>query len=78
MTSGQVKSVPNFWSANLAHRELRNATFEGKKSQPQLHFRTLYIVECTKHEARTIGKKIVGIISHSAFVSGQDDELDDA
>ena len=57
MTSGQVKSVPNFWSANLAHRELRNATFEGKKSQPQLHFRTLYIVECTKHEARTIGKK---------------------
>ena len=28
-------------SANLVHRELRNATFVGKKCQLQLHFRTV-------------------------------------
>ena len=30
-------------SANLVHRELRNATFEEKKCQPQLKSRTLGI-----------------------------------
>ena len=31
-------------SANLIHRELRNATFEGGKCQPQLKGRTLDII----------------------------------
>ena len=35
MAQGQIKI-----SANLVHRELRNAAFEVKRCQPQLHCRT--------------------------------------
>ena len=41
MAYGQVKVYQV--SANLVHRELRNATFGGKKCQPQLHCRTLVL-----------------------------------